>query len=138
MRRERIPCRKHFTEPGLTQQHFKDECDVNFVLEQYIRTGEISSRGHSGIYGDFTNAADYFTSALRIGEAQASFDALPARVRARMDNDPHQLLLFLADPANTDEARDLGLLEPEENLPEDAPKKTAPPPETGENPPAES
>jgi hypothetical protein len=40
------------------------------------------------------------------------FEDLPAEVRFRFDNKPAELLKFMSDPANADEAIDLGLFEP--------------------------
>jgi len=33
------PVRVSFSEPGLTRQSFKDECDINRIVDQYTRTG---------------------------------------------------------------------------------------------------
>ena len=51
--------------------------------------------------------------------------ALPSRVRRRFDNDPAELMEFLADEANREEAVMLGLIEKEE------PVQPAPAPEGG-------
>jgi phage internal scaffolding protein len=45
--------------------------------------------------------------------AQDSFLALPAKVRARFDNDPALFVDFASDEANRDELKALGLLREE-------------------------
>jgi hypothetical protein len=42
------------------------------------------------------------------------FEDLPAEVRFKFDNKPAELLKFMSDPANADEAIDLGLFKPSE------------------------
>ena len=53
--------------------------------------------------------------------AAEAFAALPSRVRQRFNNDPAELLEFLADESNREEAVFLGLIEkpePQESAPE--------------------
>lgn len=45
-------------------------------------------------------------------EAAKIFDSLPARVRQRVNNDPAELIDFVANPDNDDELRELGLKNP--------------------------
>lgn len=47
-------------------------------------------------------------------DAQNAFRSLPARVKARFGNDTYQLLRFLEDPANREEAIKLKLVESQE------------------------
>ena len=95
------------------QQSFKDECDINRIVSQYTKTGTWSGSLRPPTlqphFGDFSNVLDYQESLNRIIEAQAAFDALPARVRERFQNDPVKLLAFLDDEGNLDEAIKLGL-----------------------------
>lgn len=118
----------NFEGSGRTHQSFKSECDINTILKRYEKTGEISHEANGRPkYGDFTNAADYMTACNAIIEAKQTFAALPARIRERMHNDPGELLDFMSDPDNLDEAIQLGLiLEPEKPPTETVAK----PPET--------
>jgi phage internal scaffolding protein len=45
-------------------------------------------------------------------DAQYQFDQLPALIRDRFHNDPQEMLAFLNDPNNYDEAIKLGLVNP--------------------------
>lgn len=116
--------------PSLTKQSFKDECDVNQILRRWRRSGELTHlEERSPTYGDFSNATDYLTATLAVQAAQADFDALSARIRKRMNNDPAELLEFVADPKNREEAIELGLIEKPASEPPPAETPADPPPE---------
>lgn len=104
-----------FTQPSMTQQHFKDECNINNIIARYEKTGFLTDPSRPATrkpqFGDFTSVLDYMAAQNQIIEAQDMFDSLPATMRKRFENDPQQLLAFLEDPANTSEAIDLGFYE---------------------------
>ena len=100
-------------EPTMTQQQFKEEVDINNIMEKYIKRPDptIFVRNGKGVYGDFSNAKDFQSSLNQILEAEDAFMSLDARIRARFENDPHKLFEFLNDRKNLDEAIELGLVE---------------------------
>lgn len=98
-------------EPSLAQQHFKDECDINNILRQFNITGLLPESPLSPRYGDFSGISDYHTALNRVIAAQDEFEALPAQIRARFDNDPSKLIEFLENSENRPEAESLGLVE---------------------------
>jgi len=124
---------------GRTKQSFVEECDINNIMARHKRTGVIDHLAKYPLhYGDFTNANDYQEAHNKLIAANDAFDALPAHVRRRMDNDPAKLMDFMADPDNVEEAQELGLLpKPSDPDPEPVPDPAggAPPPE-GEDPPS--
>lgn len=99
-------------EPSLAQQHFKDECDINTILEKFNITGLLPESPLSPRYGDFTGIGDYHTAMNRVMAAKDEFMTLPAQIRARFNNDPAQLIEFLENSDNRKEAEELGLVEP--------------------------
>lgn len=99
-------------EPSLTQQHFKDETDINNILRQFNITGLLPEAPLSPRYGDFTGISDYHTALNAVIAAEDGFAGLPAELRARFGNDPAQLIDFLADENNRSEAEKLGLVIP--------------------------
>lgn len=126
------------TEDGRTHQSFKDECDVNQILKRWRKSGELNHLNtRQPTYGDFTNPTDYLTACTQVIAAQADFDSLSARIRDRMGNDPAKLLEYLADPANNEEAIELGLIEPPPPIdpPRNPPVADPPPPESPPEPP---
>nr|QJB18840.1 MAG: internal scaffolding protein [Microvirus sp.] len=98
-------------EPSLTQQHFKDETDINNILRQFNITRLLPEVSLSPRFGDFTGIGDYQGALNAVIAAEDGFMALPANLRARFGNDPAQLIDFLSDENNRSEAEKLGLLE---------------------------
>lgn len=117
----------HFDQDdGMTKQSFRDECDINFIMNKWKRTGELPPESNKPLhYGDFTNVDDYLTAQNRIIEADQAFLSLPSWMRKRFQNDPNELLRFLSDPANQAEAVKMGLA----NSPEPDPTPPAPEPD---------
>ena len=102
-----------FTRPSRTQQSFRDECDINNILRQFNVTGQLPVGSVQPQYGDFSGITDYQSALNAVMAAQDSFLALPAKVRARFDNDPALFVEFASDEANKDEMKALGLLSQE-------------------------
>lgn len=98
-------------EPSLTQQHFKDETDINNILRQFNITGLLPENALSPRYGDFTGINDYQSALNAVIAAQDEFMALPADLRARFNNNPEELINFLDNSDNRDEAIRLGLVD---------------------------
>lgn len=94
----------------LTQQHQKEQVDINNVIRRY-KKGEVITRvsNFEAKFGDVTGI-DFQESMNLIINAQRSFDELPSRVRKRFNNSPEMLLEFMEDPGNRDEAIELGLI----------------------------
>lgn len=98
---------------SLAKQSFKDECDINTLMERYQRSGVIEHVNRfGGRYGDFTGVQDYQASVNQVLEAQEAFMTLPSSVRKRFDNDPGVFLDFVMEPSNLDEMVSLGLANP--------------------------
>lgn len=101
-----------FDEPSMAQQHFKDECDVNNILRKYASTGLITHVANgTPSYGDFSSVLEFQQAQNILIEAQDAFDALPASLRKRFDNDPAVMLEFIENPDNREEAEKLGLVD---------------------------
>ncbi len=100
-------------DPSLAQQHMKDECDINVIVERFGVTGELPSAPVSPEFGDFSGVNDYHSALNAIRASEEAFMALPAKIRARFDHDPNALLQFLQDESNRDEAIQIGLIDGE-------------------------
>lgn len=99
-------------EPSLAQQSMKDICDINKIMAKYHKTGMITHLAKKrGQYVDLSSVKDYQTSLQTVIDAQAAFMTLPSGVRKKFQNDPQEIIAFLADPKNKQEAIDLGLIE---------------------------
>ena len=102
-----------FTRPSRTKQSFRDECDINNILRQFNVTGQLPVGSVQPQYGDFSGITDYQSALNAVMAAQDSFLQLPAKVRARFDNDPAFFVEFASNEANKDEMKALGLLREE-------------------------
>lgn len=101
-------------EVSLTKQSDMDSCDINKILAKYEKTGILPDMiKENPQYGDFSNPIDYQESLNIVIHAQEQFDALPALVRRRFDNDAAKFLAFASDERNLEEMGELGLLNPE-------------------------
>ena len=101
-----------FTEPSLTEQHFKDECDVNLIVERYQATGVMPSGSHQPLFGDFEKfPSDLLSSRKFFDEAESRFMELPAALRKEFNNSPLELLSALQNPDNRDKFIELGLID---------------------------
>lgn len=108
-----------FRQPSMTHQEFQDECDINRIMDRYMRTGVLSdpmSMRKPMTYGDFSDLGDYQSNMNKVVEAREVFDRLPAKVRERFGNSPAALLSFVMDENNRDEAISLGILQGKESV----------------------
>lgn len=104
-------------EPSRTQQQFRDECDINNIMKQYKATGSIThvNNRNQGVYADLVNLPDYKEQLENVIAARQLFNDLPAALRKRFSNDPQELIDFLSDSNNRDEAIKLGLIDSPKN-----------------------
>lgn len=92
-----------------TKQSFKDECDINVILQRYAATGQITHiNERAPMWGD-APALDFAGAMALVVKAREEFAALPANVRDRFNNNPQELLNFLSKAENQEEAVKLGL-----------------------------
>ena len=106
---------------SMTKQAFRDECDINNILESFERTGAITHYNDvQPKYGDFSNPVDYQTAMHIVLEAHTAFENLPAKIREKFHNNPEEFLEFCSQDKNRDELIALGLIEAPPS-PQDAP-----------------
>ena len=97
----------------MTKQSMKEECDINFIVEKYQKTGVVQhTREYEGQYGEFMSI-DYHEAMNQVTAAQEMFMSIPSDIRARFHNDPGEFLAFVGDDANIEEMRELGLALPD-------------------------
>lgn len=111
----------------LTQQHMGEETNINNIMDKYRKTGTLPVATGKPLFGDFSNGMEFADAQMNIIRAQEEFDELPANIRSKFNNNPADLLDFVADEENRDEAEKLGLI-PHEN------KKKVPEPSKPEEP----
>lgn len=103
---------------SLTQQHFKEECDVINIIKRHDRNGIIEhvQRGQAR-YGDFSNVADYREALDLVRDAQNEFMTIPSDIRKKFDNDPGKFYEFVSNPDNKEELKTMGFITSEVEVP---------------------
>lgn len=100
--------------PSVTQQHFKDEADINYIIKMYdssgVYPGVTGAAPREPMFGDFSdlpaNAQQVYNQLI---EARNNFDQMPLEIRKRFNYDPSAFLDFVQDPANVKELVSMGL-----------------------------
>lgn len=95
-------------EPSMTDQSFKEQADANSVIKKYAKTG-IWPQPRQGQYQDLSEIPDLLQALQTVTQAQQSFEALPSEIRKRFGNSPTNLVEFLQDSQNDEEAIKLNL-----------------------------
>lgn len=97
-------------EPSLTKQTFKDQCDINRVLDR-AKTGAGLSHlaNYGGLYGDFSNWDErtYEDMQSEMARGVSIFNDLPAELRQEFDNNPGKFFGFVNDPANQERLEEI-------------------------------
>ena len=117
-----------FTEPSMTQQHFKDETMIDNILQKYAETGFLTdpfTPKRPIQFGDFSDVKDFQTAQNAIALATEYFESLPANVRASFNNSPQEFLNALNDPEQRSKLEELGFVASEESeAPASTPQQT--------------
>lgn len=104
-----------FTNPTMTQQHFKDECDINKIMQRYQVLGTplvdpmVQPSGEP-LFGDFSDLPTLQEAHNKLIEANEMFMSLPSSIRKRFGNDPIAFVDFCQNEENVAEMRELGIL----------------------------
>ncbi len=100
----RITCGK-----GKAKQSMRDECDVNLIMAQYVRTGFLSHVS-AGLpqYVDISELTDYRSAIEHVRSVEEYFAGLPALVRTKFDNDAVAFMDYLDSGASEEDLEVLG------------------------------
>lgn len=120
----------------VTDQSFKDECDINTIMARYQSTGALPVLNSAEAQWLDVTGMDFQGHMDAIIEAQNLFDQLPSAIRDRFGNDPAAFLDFTSDSKNTVEIAKMGLLTPEATEAILYPKAVTPPASAPEAPSA--
>lgn len=90
-------------EDGRTKQAFKDDTDINKILDRAAKGSTISHLAkHGAVYGDFSDIGDLLQSQERLQRGIAIFQELPGEVRKEFNNSAGEFFEFVNNPANTE------------------------------------
>lgn len=91
------------SEPQITDQSYKNACDINVIMANYAKTGMLShTTSIQPKFIDNTEIPNLETAFDIVNRAEEAFFNLPPDIRRLMDNDPSQLENFIQNPNNTD------------------------------------
>lgn len=97
--------------PSLTRQADAADADINVMMARYQEPELIPYRnGRAPDYGDYSSVASFQEALNIVRNSEKDFSVLPAAVREKFRNNPADMLAFVNDPANRDEAVRLGML----------------------------
>lgn len=94
--------------PSMTNKLLGFDTDINNIVAGFTR-GVPLSIASSSPSQVFITADEYQNAVYKLAKAKSAFEELPSRLRQRFHNDPKELLSFLSDSNNDDEAIKLGL-----------------------------
>lgn len=104
------------SKPSLTQQEFKESCDINNILAKFSVQAQALGVDPSqlmpqdqGTYGDFSNLDDFQTAQNKIAFLNDQFSNLPSDVRRKFGDDLNTFIGALSDPNRIDELGELGV-----------------------------
>lgn len=98
---------------GGAKQSFKEECDINTIVERFGLGYELPENTRIPQYGDFSDITDFHTAMNATAKAKEAFDQLPAEIRSKFNNDPGAYVDFCLNPENREELKKMGLISPE-------------------------
>ena len=105
---------------GRTQQHQKDECDINLIIKRHTPEQiALMATQNEGQYGDATSI-DYHAAQNIIANANTMFNDLPSEIRNQFDNDPAIFLDFTSNKENYPQMIEMGIMD-DSNIPERTP-----------------
>lgn len=103
----------HFgDEPTLTKQEYKDECDINKIVERAVKQERLSEVFKTPEWNNVMvgEAVEYQQALNTVKFAEETFAKLPSKVRARFGNNALNFVEFMDNPAeNGEEMVKLGL-----------------------------
>jgi hypothetical protein len=115
------------TGEGMTEQAHKDQCDMNYILRNYQKTGLIThAKKYEGQYDD-VSVQDFNEAMLIVDKATNMYAELPSNIRERF-NGPVEFINFVNNPNNANEMVTLGILKGNDGVKDDLSPSGAPAP----------
>lgn len=102
-----------FHEPSLTQQQFKDECEIESLLKAHNLSqvmGIVNNHGQQPLYGDVSDIPDFHDAQNHVARATEYFEGLPSDVRSRFNNSLSEFLTTLNNPNAREALTEMGVL----------------------------
>lgn len=75
-------------EESMTKQEFRDEVDINTIINRFLKTGEPPPMPLPEHFVDITSRLSFKEISEELAAANAAFYKLPARIREQSNNSP--------------------------------------------------
>ncbi|WNK14645.1 MAG: internal scaffolding protein [Microvirus sp.] len=98
-----------FPPEGRTKQSFKEECDINTIMQRYQKTGILPETQHRVAQYLDASGFDFQASMEQVAAAKTMFEQIPAAIREKFENNPAKFVEFCENPANLPELTEMGL-----------------------------
>ena len=102
-----------FFEPSLTQQQFKDECEIESLLKAHNLSqvmGIMNNHGQQPLFADVSDIPDFHDAQNHVARATEYFEGLSSDVRSRFNNSLSEFLTTLNDPGAREALTEMGVL----------------------------
>lgn len=93
----------------LTDSQYLPDCDINKVMKRALAGDTSLVNTSKPVFADVDDYGDFLTNMNKVIEGRRHFEALPSEIRQKFGHDPVNLISFLADSKNDEEAIKLGL-----------------------------
>lgn len=89
------------SKPSMTDQDKKQECDLNYIIQNYVRQGKELPYAHAQ-YGDISRLSlkDYQDAMLLTAEMKSNFEDLPAVEREKFHNNVSEYVDYISNYSN--------------------------------------
>lgn len=98
--------------PSLTVQSLRDDTDINKIVKRMEKGQMLDNLREDGRFEDVSEFDGLADAYIKVQNANELFMGIPADIRSRFNNDPAELIEFLADEGNRKEAESMGLVNP--------------------------
>lgn len=102
-----------FHEPSLTQQQFKDECEIESLLKAHNLgqvMGILNNHDQQPLYADVSDIPDFHDAQNHVARATEYFEGLSSDVRSRFNNSLAEFLTALNNPGAREALTEMGVL----------------------------
>lgn len=96
--------------PSLTDESFKDECDISLIIERF-KIHKIPPRTVDIAYGYSPTVEDIQHAQMLLAETKTNFEGLPSKIRDEFGNNVENYLAYISDKANLRDCYERGLID---------------------------
>lgn len=101
---------KKSDKPSLTDESFKDECDISLMIERY-KVNKIPPRTVNIAYGYSPTVDDIQHAQMLLAATKSNFEGLPSKIRDEFGNNVENYLAYISDKANLKDCYERGLID---------------------------